>query len=206
MTKSSIGEVVPILKHYILKTYGEIISAFLTSAVDAGELSASRSGRFTSGGRSLVHGGRAPELASLLWRRKKGRHLPGSNHPARSLVITPTAIPALSEEGISKKSLYARRHSSLSKITGSGLYDRCSIPSSGCLSLCYLATLIIGYTASYTRRRYCLPVLAELISSTLKIETIFSSETSVETQRATRRHIPEDVTACQFSLNLFLPP
>jgi hypothetical protein len=51
-----------------------------------------------------------------------------------------------------------------------------------------------------------LPVLAELISSTLKMEAISSSETSVETQRAERRHIPEDVIACRFWLNLFLPP
>jgi hypothetical protein len=36
--------------------------------------------------------------------------------------------------------------------------------------------------------------LAELISSTLKMEAIYSSETSVETQRTTRRHIPEDDT------------
>jgi hypothetical protein len=32
----------------------------------------------------------------------------------------------------------------------------------------------------------------EPISSTLKMEAICSSETSVETQRTTRRHIPED--------------
>jgi hypothetical protein len=38
------------------------------------------------------------------------------------------------------------------------------------------------------------------------MEAICSSETSVETQRAKRRHIPEDVTACRFRLNLFLPP
>jgi hypothetical protein len=63
-----------------------------------------------------------------------------------------------------------------------------------------------GYMALYLTRWYRLPVFAELISSTLKMEAIFSSETSVETQRATRRHIPEDVTACRFSLNLFLPP
>jgi hypothetical protein len=35
---------------------------------------------------------------------------------------------------------------------------------------------------------------AEPISSTLKMEAICSSETSVETQRTTRRHIPEDYT------------
>jgi hypothetical protein len=33
---------------------------------------------------------------------------------------------------------------------------------------------------------------AEPISSTLEMEAICSSETSVETQRTTRRHIPED--------------
>jgi hypothetical protein len=35
---------------------------------------------------------------------------------------------------------------------------------------------------------------AERISSTLKMEAISSSETSVETQQTTRRHIPEDDT------------
>jgi hypothetical protein len=40
----------------------------------------------------------------------------------------------------------------------------------------------------------CLPVFAELISSTLKMEAICSFETSVETQRTIRRHIPEDDT------------
>jgi hypothetical protein len=35
---------------------------------------------------------------------------------------------------------------------------------------------------------------AEPISSTLKMEAICSSETSVETQRTTWRHIPEDDT------------
>jgi hypothetical protein len=36
--------------------------------------------------------------------------------------------------------------------------------------------------------------LAKLIYSTLKMEAICSSETSVDTQRTTRRHIPEDDT------------
>jgi hypothetical protein len=36
--------------------------------------------------------------------------------------------------------------------------------------------------------------LAERISSTLKMEAICSSETSVDTQRTTRRYIPEDDT------------
>jgi hypothetical protein len=40
----------------------------------------------------------------------------------------------------------------------------------------------------------CLLVFAELISSTLQMEAICSSETSVETRRTTRRHIPEDDT------------
>jgi hypothetical protein len=37
-------------------------------------------------------------------------------------------------------------------------------------------------------------VLAEIISSTLKMEAICSSETSVVNQRTTLRHIPEDDT------------
>jgi hypothetical protein len=36
--------------------------------------------------------------------------------------------------------------------------------------------------------------LAEPIFSTLKMEAICSSETSVDTQRTIRRYIPEDVT------------
>jgi hypothetical protein len=36
--------------------------------------------------------------------------------------------------------------------------------------------------------------LAQLIFSTLKMEAIYSPETSVETQRTTRRYIPEDST------------
>jgi hypothetical protein len=36
--------------------------------------------------------------------------------------------------------------------------------------------------------------LAELIFSTLKVEAIYSSETSVDTQRTTRLYIPEDGT------------
>jgi hypothetical protein len=37
-------------------------------------------------------------------------------------------------------------------------------------------------------------VLAEIISSTLKMEAMCFSETSVATQQTTRRHIPEDDT------------
>jgi hypothetical protein len=40
----------------------------------------------------------------------------------------------------------------------------------------------------------CLLVLAEIISSTLKMEAICSSETSVATQQTTLRHILEDDT------------
>jgi hypothetical protein len=40
----------------------------------------------------------------------------------------------------------------------------------------------------------CLLGLAEIISSTLKMEAICSSETSFATQQTTRRHIPEDDT------------
>jgi hypothetical protein len=63
-------------------------------------------------------------------------------------------------------------------------------------------------TALYLTRWYRLPVFAELISSTLKMEAICSSETSVETKLATRRYksISQDDTACRFSLNLLIPP
>jgi hypothetical protein len=40
----------------------------------------------------------------------------------------------------------------------------------------------------------CLLVLAEIISSTLKMEATCSSETSVATRQAIRRYIPEDDT------------
>jgi hypothetical protein len=59
----------------------------------------------------------------------------------------------------------------------------------------------MGYTASFSRRRYYLPVFAEHISSPLKMEALYSSESSVETQRALRRHIPEDDTSSRISLN-----
>jgi hypothetical protein len=62
------------------------------------------------------------------------------------------------------------------------------------LAFCFL--YISGFSAS---RVFCLPpayllVLAEIISSTLKMKAICSSETSVATQQTTRRHIPEDDT------------
>jgi hypothetical protein len=44
-----------------------------------------------------------------------------------------------------------------------------------------------------SRRNYLL-VLAEIVSSTLKIEAICSSKTSDATQQTTRRHIQEDDT------------
>jgi hypothetical protein len=52
------------------------------------------------------------------------------------------------------------------------------------------------YTRIYIYSAYHLLAcwFAVPISSTLKMETICSSETSVETQRTTRRHIPEDDT------------
>jgi hypothetical protein len=51
-------------------------------------------------------------------------------------------------------------------------------------------------------------LLAEPISSTLKIEAICSSETSVQTQRTTRRHIPEDDTLKNFDCpaRVYCPP
>jgi hypothetical protein len=45
-------------------------------------------------------------------------------------------------------------------------------------------------------RNIYLLVLDKIISSTLKMEAICSSETSVATQQTTRCHIPEDDTLC----------
>jgi hypothetical protein len=42
--------------------------------------------------------------------------------------------------------------------------------------------------------KFCLLVFAELIPSTLKMEAVCFSETSVETQRTTVLHIPENDT------------
>jgi hypothetical protein len=51
----------------------------------------------------------------------------------------------------------------------------------------------------------CLLVFDELISSILKMEAICSSETSVETQWTTRRHIPEgDTLYAYFDRNLYI--
>jgi hypothetical protein len=55
------------------------------------------------------------------------------------------------------------------------------------------------YSSFLARRLFCLPpayllVLAEIISSTLKMEAICSSKTRVATQQTTWRHIPEDDT------------
>jgi hypothetical protein len=52
------------------------------------------------------------------------------------------------------------------------------------LQPCKLATCLLA----------CLLVLAEIISSTLKMEAICSSDMSVATQQTTRRQIPEDDT------------
>jgi hypothetical protein len=45
--------------------------------------------------------------------------------------------------------------------------------------------------------------LAELTSPTLKMEAICSSETSVDTQRTTRRHIPEDGTIQSINKSIY---
>jgi hypothetical protein len=65
------------------------------------------------------------------------------------------------------------------------------------------------YLLFYTSVKFglsCLLVFAELISSTLKMEAIYSSETSVETRRTTRRHIPENdtvqLTYCSLKINI----
>jgi hypothetical protein len=69
--------------------------------------------------------------------------------------------------------------------------------------LCHEYYHILRYDAVYSvefqpifRRNISPPSsgFKKYVSSTLKTETIFSSEMSVETQRTTRRHIPEDDT------------
>jgi hypothetical protein len=64
---------------------------------------------------------------------------------------------------------------------------RLALTYSGCCIL--LGSLVPGRPLPAERNLF-----AEPISSILKMEAIFSSETSVETQRTTRRHIPEDDT------------
>jgi hypothetical protein len=52
---------------------------------------------------------------------------------------------------------------------------------------------IQGRSNKFSKKPTCW-FLSALISSTLKMETICSSETSVDTQRTTRRYVPEDDT------------
>jgi hypothetical protein len=53
----------------------------------------------------------------------------------------------------------------------------------------------LGYAAVYSLACHLFARwFTEPIFSTLKMEAICSSETSVETKRTTRRHIPEDYT------------
>jgi hypothetical protein len=68
------------------------------------------------------------------------------------------------------------------------------------LSGIYLSNI---YTSGIWRRVVCWDAtchlltcwfLLKMLSSTLKMETICSSETSVASQQTTRRHIPEDDT------------
>jgi hypothetical protein len=62
---------------------------------------------------------------------------------------------------------------------------------------CSLLSCNRRFGGTYRLHSACLLVLAEIISSTLKMEAIPSSETSVVTQQTTRRHIPEDDTLQQ---------
>jgi hypothetical protein len=64
-------------------------------------------------------------------------------------------------------------------------------PSSSLLLTFCLLYILVFRLADYSA---CLLDFAELISSSLKMEAICSSETSVVTRRTTRRHISEDDT------------
>jgi hypothetical protein len=61
------------------------------------------------------------------------------------------------------------------------------------LTLCSLY-IPVFQLAEHSACHLLAPWFAEPISSTLKMEAICSSETSVETQQTTRRHIAEDDT------------
>jgi hypothetical protein len=62
------------------------------------------------------------------------------------------------------------------------------LPSVSCIIPDFL---LADYSVCHLLARW---FLAELIFSTLKMEAVCSSETSVDTQRTTQRHIPEDGT------------
>jgi hypothetical protein len=70
------------------------------------------------------------------------------------------------------------------------------IRESGCLAQKSLILSIHGKfpvcSTGYKRHRFCLLVSCLTYSSTLKMEEICFSETSVDFQRTTRRYIPED--------------
>jgi hypothetical protein len=71
---------------------------------------------------------------------------------------------------------------------------RCSCPEEKSpLAICVFSSFRFSVLVASLTPAYFL-VLAEIISSTLKMEVICSSETSVATQQTTRRHIPEDDT------------
>jgi hypothetical protein len=70
-----------------------------------------------------------------------------------------------------------------------------------CVYALYYETILIYCSVGF--EVFTVLVLAEIFSSTLKMEAIGSSERSVATQQTTRRHIPEDDTL-QYTVLLFL--
>jgi hypothetical protein len=78
----------------------------------------------------------------------------------------------------------------------SGIWGRVARWLSTDVSEEHIASIFRVKEISSAGRLFCFPpacllVFAKLISSTLKMEAICSSETSVVTQQTTRRHIPE---------------
>jgi hypothetical protein len=61
------------------------------------------------------------------------------------------------------------------------------------MTLCSLLSVSRRFGGTYHLHLACW-FIAELITSTLKMEAICSSKMSVDTQQATQRHIPDDDT------------
>jgi hypothetical protein len=75
------------------------------------------------------------------------------------------------------------------------------------LQHCRIRGFYTGGYKEYHLLGFCVPpayllALSEIISSTLKMEAIRSSETAITTQQTTWRHIPEDDTLLQHHIQI----